>query len=409
MTPAFVSPAIPFRPTAQMATLPVQAAGFEALLSVSSTLVAEQPAMPVAFGEPISSPPVVEENTAATVATAEADIEANILPLLAAFGGGGAPKTSSIASHASISDKVSIPEVESDEAQPAQRECAETVAPVPVAIPISIPSPAIVAATLAPAVLPSVPVTAKANQPPKAAVPMDRPSAMEPDVEIGVRTQAVPVPTVTARQNITPALRQQTQDAPLLVNHPSATPVADYAGLLASAPVQSNAVFGAGFQAIVSDRIADTGIRPLTDASTLVAERALDVARGGLWLDQLAGDIAAVQDHDRALSFRLIPAQLGQLDVRIANRDDGLQLNFSTQTEEAARIIGSAQSRLVEELKAQGVRVGGCEVNTGSGQSAFAQHNGQPARTETITEFDRPSPDFPESTPPNEPQNGRFA
>jgi flagellar hook-length control protein FliK len=409
MTPAFVSPAIPFRPAAQMATPPVQAAGFGALLSVSSTLVAEQPEMPVAFGELISSPPVVQENRAATVATPEADIEANILPLLAAFGGGAAPQTSSIVSHASISDEVSISEVESDEAQPAQRECAETVVSVPVAIPITIASPAIVAATLAPAMLPSVPATAKANPPPKAAVPKDRPSAMAPDVEIGVPTQAVPVPTVTARQNITPALRQQTQEAPLLVIHPGANPVADLEGLLASAPVESNSVLGAGFQAVVSDRIADTGIRPLSDASALVAERALDVARGGLWLDQLAGDIAAVQDHDRELAFRLIPAQLGQLDVKIATRDDGIQLNFSTQTDEAASIIATAQPRLMEELKAQGVRVAGCEVNAGSGQSSFSQQNGEPVYPEIIAEFDRPSPDFPEPTNPSQPQNGRFA
>ena len=86
-----------------------------------------------------------------------------------------------------------------------------------------------------------------------------------------------------------------------------------------------------------------------------------------------------------------------------------MQLNFTTQTEAAAQIISSAQSRLVEELKAQGVRVAGSEVNAGSGQQSFAQQNGQSARAAAITEFERPSSDFPESTSQNEPQNGRFA
>ena len=60
-------------------------------------------------------------------------------------------------------------------------------------------------------------------------------------------------------------------------------------------------------------------------------------------------------------------------------------------------------------LAAQGVRVAGSEVNTGSEQQSFAQQNGQSPRATSIAEFERPSFQSPEPTPPNEPQNGRFA
>lgn len=392
MTPAFALPTLLSRPALQMATLPVQATGFEALLSVSSGLVAEAPMMPVAFGKPISLPPVVQENESAKVSTPEADIDADIRPLLAVFSGDPAPISITVVSRSSVGDDVSVPEIENDAAQPAQPECAEMVIPAPVVIPTQIAFPAIAAATVAPAVFPTDAAAAKAYQPPKVASSKGGAPVMEPEVKICARTDTAPLPTNRTRQN-----------------NAGAVPAADLAGLLSSTAFESNSVFGAGFQTIMSDRIADAAVRPLTDVSALVADRALDLARGSLWLDQLAGDIAAVQDHDRDLAFRLIPAQLGQLDVKIATSEDGLQLNFSTQTDEAARIIGNAQSRLVEELKAQGVRVAGCEVNAGSGQSSFAQQNGQSARAQTITEFDRPSSDFPESTPPNEPQNGRFA
>ena len=386
MTPAFALPTLLSRPALQMATLPVQATGFEALLSVSSGLVAEAPMMPVAFGEPISLPPVVQENESAKDSTPEADIDADIRPLLAVFSGDPAPISITVVSRSSVGDDVSVPEIENDAAQPAQPECAEMVIPTPIAF------PAVVAPTVAPAVFPTDTAAAKANQPPKVATSKGGAPVMEPVVKIVVRTDTASLPTNRTRQN-----------------NAGTVPAADLAGLLGSTAFESNSVFGAGFQTIMVERIVDTAVRPLTDASALVADRALDVARGSLWLDQLAGDIAAVQDHDRELAFRLIPAQLGQLDVRIATSEDGVQLTFSTQTEEASRVIGSAQSRLVEELKAQGVRVAGSEVNTGSGQSSFMQHNGHPARAQTIAEFDRPLPDLPETTPPNEPQNGRFA
>ena len=404
MTPALTTSLLPARPVAPMGYLPVQAAGFEALLSVSSAPLAKAAVMPV--GEPINLPPAVQENEVVTLAGPATEFDADILPLLAAFGEGAAHETISVVSQFNSADEVTVLEIESDEGSLDQRDCAEIVVPTPVVIPTPIASPAIVLATAIPAALPATPAIVKPNQPPTVAASKGGAPVMEPEGKISARTDAVLVPNIAARTNNAPL---GPQDTPLLVNNAGAIPGADLVSLLAAAPVESNSVFSVGFQSIMSDRLAGAGIRPLTDASAVIAERALDVARGSLWLDQLAGDIAAVQDQDRDLSFRLIPAQLGQLDVNIGTRDDGLQLTFSTQSEEAAHIIGSAQTRLIEELKAQGVRVAGSEVNAGSGQSSTEQHNSHSARVETITEFEQPTPESTKSTNAGGPQNGRFA
>lgn len=406
MIPVFSLPVLPIQFAPVVASLPVQTVDFDALLTESS---ANTPDTPVAPIEAIGSPRVAQEHEAVITAAPEADIDAAIRPLLAAFAGDPTPVSISVVPPATVSDEIRAPDVESDKEQPAQQECFELVVPVPIFDPTSIQLPALVANTFAPTAPSTATTIAKANQSPKVAIPKGSPPVMEPDVEIAAHPQAAPAQSNVVRQNIAPVLQQPMQDAPLVLNKTGAFPTAELAALFAVTPVENHAVSGAGFQTIMAERIAETAVRALTDASALVADRALDVARGSLWLDQLAGDIAAVQDHDSDLSFRMIPAQLGQLDVKIATKEDGMQLNFNTQTDEAARIIGNAQSRLVEELKAQGVRVAGSEVNTGSGQQSFAQQNGQPARTATIAEFERPSFQSLEQTHANEPQNGRFA
>ena len=404
MTPALATSLLPVRPGVPMGPLPAQAAGFDALLSASSAPVAAAAVTPV--GQSMDTPPASQDNEVVTSSVPATKLEADILPLLAAFGDGAAHETISVVSQLSPADEAGNLEIESDDVLFAQRDCAEFVVPTPLVIPTPIALPATVLATAIPAALPTAPAIVKPNQPPRVGASKGGDSAMEPEVNIVAPTGSASVPNIGARQNNAPL---GPQDVPLLVNSAGAISGADLVSLLAAAPVESNSVVGAGFQSIMSDRLAETGIRPVTDASDVIAERALDMARGSLWLDQLAADIAAVQDHDRDLSFRLIPAQLGQLDVNIGTRDDGLQLNFSTQSEEAARIIGSAQTRLIEELKAQGVRVAGSEVNSGSEQSTAEQQNSQSARAGTITEFERSSPPPPEPTHANDRQNGLFA
>jgi len=94
-----------------------------------------------------------------------------------------------------------------------------------------------------------------------------------------------------------------------------------------------------------------------------IAERILDLASDGAWIDQLAHDIAATRSDSGDISFRLMPRHLGRLDVAMLMRDDGVSLKLDTQHEAAATIVTAAQGRLVEDLRQQGVRVAGSEVS----------------------------------------------
>ena len=148
------------------------------------------------------------------------------------------------------------------------------------------------------------------------------------------------------------------------------------------------------------------------DPVAQVTERVLDVARGNAWLGQLASDIIAAQDSERDLTFRLMPPQLGQLDVRIETQDAGLDLRFGAQTEEATRLVAAAQSRLVEELRGQGVRVAGSEVSTSSGQQGSGFGSGFGSGSGGQRQPHTPQPDYRphhSAKPGRFAQNGRFA
>jgi flagellar hook-length control protein FliK len=94
-------------------------------------------------------------------------------------------------------------------------------------------------------------------------------------------------------------------------------------------------------------------------------DRHLDVARGDAWLDDLASDIAASAERGGSLKFALLPPALGRLDVEVTRGGEGIDLRLSTRNEAAHDVLAAAQPRLVEEIRAQGIRVIGAEVSAG--------------------------------------------
>jgi flagellar hook-length control protein FliK len=83
----------------------------------------------------------------------------------------------------------------------------------------------------------------------------------------------------------------------------------------------------------------------------------LDLARDSQWIDQLARDIVAVAGQDGKLRFGLSPSNLGQLEVSVETKQDGVNIHMQASTEAAARIFAAEQPKLVEELRQSGVRV----------------------------------------------------
>ena len=111
-------------------------------------------------------------------------------------------------------------------------------------------------------------------------------------------------------------------------------------------------------------------------APVQLAERVLDMDSDGVWIDQLARDIAATKSDSGDISFRLMPRYLGRLDVAMHMGDEGVALKLDTHHEATATIVTAAQGRLVEELRQQGVRVAGAEVTCTPGE-AGRQSQGQ--------------------------------
>ncbi|MGB5076325.1 MAG: flagellar hook-length control protein FliK, partial [Sphingorhabdus sp.] len=147
----------------------------------------------------------------------------------------------------------------------------------------------------------------------------------------------------------------------------------------------------------------------LTDLSgpAMIAERHLDLARDMEWLDQLATDIVSASEHTDHISFRLSPANLGQMDIDLLTGAAGLSVNIATTTDEAGRIVSAAQPSLVESLQAQGIRVADTQVTSGNDMARGNQSQRQSAPHHLIeTAFE--GTDEPKQHT-NERPDGRFA
>jgi flagellar hook-length control protein FliK len=113
---------------------------------------------------------------------------------------------------------------------------------------------------------------------------------------------------------------------------------------------------------------ATTSVASLTPTSELSTldrvDRTLDFAREDIFLDQLAKDIVSAGRRDDLLSFRLQPRNLGTLDVELRNSDAGVSIHFTTAHDAARAILTSAQPRLMDEIRAQGVRVADTQISS---------------------------------------------
>ncbi len=115
------------------------------------------------------------------------------------------------------------------------------------------------------------------------------------------------------------------------------------------------------------------------DPAEQAVDRALDLAKDSEWLDQLARDIAGAGERDGTLRFRLNPNTLGQMRIELSQTEQGTAVRMSVETEAARTILADAQSRLVTEARAQGVRIAETNVDL----SGSDQHmSGDPRRQE---------------------------
>lgn len=123
-------------------------------------------------------------------------------------------------------------------------------------------------------------------------------------------------------------------------------------------------------------------------------------------LDTLSNDIAALSSPSRRIAFRMEGAQLGMLDVQLTSSDAGVSIGFRTETEHSRAAVAQAQPRLVEDLRATGLRVSDTHVSTDAGSSQRdrpAEPKPPPMVEHASTPSDPANPTAPK------PSGGRFA
>lgn len=125
-----------------------------------------------------------------------------------------------------------------------------------------------------------------------------------------------------------------------------------------------------GFIAPTSAMIRDlaslmaSSVTAPASSDVVAVDRHLDLARGDAWLNDLARDIADTAASGGRLKFGLAPESLGRLDVEIRQGQAGVSVHMTTRTDTARDLLTAAQPRIVDEIRAQGVRVAGTEVST---------------------------------------------
>jgi flagellar hook-length control protein FliK len=142
-----------------------------------------------------------------------------------------------------------------------------------------------------------------------------------------------------------------------------------------SAPAVSDS--NSGFAMLVSQAapVAAESVQHVKQTMVDFGERLLEIGNDDAWIDQLAKDIAATKSSTGTISFRLMPANLGRIDVAMLQNDQGVSVHVDAQNENAASLVAASQVRLVEELRQQGVRVNHTEVTHTANEAG--RHSGQ--------------------------------
>jgi flagellar hook-length control protein FliK len=157
--------------------------------------------------------------------------------------------------------------------------------------------------------------------------------------------------------------------------------------------------------ATTSPLVADAKALAKVDGPVIIDPRPKLDMTSDAWLDQLARDITASATSDSKLSFRIVPPQLGRLDIAIETRDAGMAVHVKAETREAHLLIANTQHRLEEALSTQGLRVTETSVTSNGGGDLPRPHSGpQEALIEAVTETEREA-----DAPTSGRDAGRFA
>lgn len=223
---------------------------------------------------------------------------------------------------------------------------------------------------------PAAPIAPLAAAIVQAAGPQTAQANPTPNSEDGLEPLITSPATKPQQQSAAPAPQAKSPKLALPIDMAAAAPgqaralaplpsAAIAAGSAAPAPVVPLADAGAAMAVLITTPTHAAGAAPLVSSAQAAAplsEYMLDMTSDDAWIEQLAKDIAATKSQTGDLSFRLMPRHLGRLDVSMMHSDQGVSVHMDAQQENTAAIVAAAQSRLVDELRQQGVRVASAET-----------------------------------------------
>ena len=187
-----------------------------------------------------------------------------------------------------------------------------------------------------------------------------------------------------------------------------ATKVADIAVTIADipAPFVATPVVNKAFDLAMTPASAAQITSVPTSAVDTVIDRQLDLVRNEQWLGELAHDIAKAADSNDRLSFRLMPHQLGRLDIDVSRSHNGVSLMIRTESDSTQSILTAAQPRLAEELRAQGVKI--ADTQMFSGDASHSHHRDNASRPVSLIETFTAQPETADA-PDQVQRDGRYA
>ena len=122
----------------------------------------------------------------------------------------------------------------------------------------------------------------------------------------------------------------------------------------------------------IADMLPLPGIAPTSSSPASFAQLASAVGEPSLpllnlgddnrWIASLAQDIAALQGDDGLLQFQLLPRHLGRIEVSVQTGADGVSVRVAAENAAAQSVLMAAQTRLVDDLRNNGVRIVAADI-----------------------------------------------
>jgi hypothetical protein len=120
--------------------------------------------------------------------------------------------------------------------------------------------------------------------------------------------------------------------------------------------------------------VAPGGHAPIAEAATSRlatggADRQLDLAKQGAWLDGISHDIAATGTGAGPLRFAVSPQHLGAVQVEMTSGGDGTTVTLTASSEAGRVALADARPQLIADARAQGIHIANAQVDVGGGQA----------------------------------------